>query len=123
MPATSKVVTNERTAEVMLGFARRGYARALQAAHGHLWCPSCDTDFDSHDLTVEETVATSAGPGGSQATVYALRCSTCGAGGIWVVRHPLSDDDVRLVEWVDSLSDPSGNGDIPPRHCQNFVSA
>jgi hypothetical protein len=121
MVETPTLTTPERTADVILGFARRGYARSLQAVHGHLWCPSCDADFDSHDLIVEETVATSPAPDGSQAVVYALRCTTCGTRGVWLVHHPVSEEDLRLLRWVDSLPSASGDGGRLAHHCQRFA--
>lgn len=116
MSITSESTAHERVAEVMLRLAKRGFARTLQSAHGHLWCPSCDTDFDSHDLGVEEMVVVTVDTETTDATIYALRCHTCGAAGSWLIRHPVSPDDLRLMGWLNSLNNTAASACEHP-HC------
>ena len=111
----SESTAYERASEVMLRLAKRGFARTLEAARGHLWCPSCDTDFDTHDLVVEDVVVVTVDTETTDATIYALRCHTCGAAAIWLIRHPVSTADLRLMEWLRTSNRASASPCEHPR--------
>ena len=92
----------ETLAEALHRLGRVGFARRFEPAGDAFRCTSCEETFLPEALLVEDVVDVVGGVGGggdatgARTTLYALRCTGCGAKGVWIVTDERPEDHALL---------------------------
>ena len=92
---------SETLTEALHRLGRAGFARRFEQDGGALRCASCEVSFPPEELVVDEVVEVADEGAGGRATLYALRCTDCGARGTWILTGA-SPADVALLHRLGS---------------------
>ncbi len=87
---------SETLAEALHRLGREGFARRFEAAGDALRCSSCEEIFFPEELLVEGVVHVADVAPGVRTTLYALRCTGCGAKGVWILTDERPEDRALL---------------------------
>ncbi len=88
---------SETLTEALHRLGRAGFARRFEPIGGELRCASCEVSFPPEELVVEEVVEVADDRAGVRSTLYALRCTDCGARGTWILTDA-GPADIALLE-------------------------
>ena len=96
----------ETLTEALHRLGRAGFARRFELSGDALRCASCEESFPPEELVVDEVVDVADSAGDARSTVYALRCTDCGARGTWIVTVP-GPADIALLNRLKGQPAPS----------------
>jgi hypothetical protein len=100
---------SETLTEALHRLGRAGYARRFEPAGDALRCASCEVSFPPEELVVEEVVEVANEGTATRSTLYALRCTDCGARGTWI----LTDAGPADVALLQRLGGSGALGSVP----------
>ena len=96
---------SETLTEALHRLGRAGFVRRFEPIDGALRCASCEVSFPPEELVVEEVVEAVDHRAGVRSTLYALRCTDCGARGTWVLTDA-GPADIALLQRLGVERDP-----------------
>ncbi len=102
---------SETLAEALDRLAREGFARRFERVGDALVCGSCGERFSPDALVVDDVIEVDAP--GARTTLYALRCSDCGAKGSWILTDDAGPEDRALLDRLGRCG-PPGREHPPP---------
>jgi hypothetical protein len=100
---------SETLTEALHRLGRAGFARRFEPVDGALRCASCEVSFPPEELVVEEVVEVADESAGVRSTLYALRCTDCGARGTWILTGA-GPADIALLH---RMGGSEGSGRVP----------